>query len=1087
MRKKVLSWLGTMLILAGTLFPGVHALAKQEDDVAAASGAWSLSSSGPEYVNGKTIFQYTISSSGRPVAIDLVDLVLCGALSEVPIEASHGGIVGENLTLGLPHVLEWQGSSLQGSGTTVQVTYDGLWAPGLQSWYIKSGQGDFSGTVDGPTCQALNPDFQITKSVGATNEPTDESSLTLIGGGTAYYFYTVTNTGNTRITVPNATDDKLGTVPFEVELGPGDAVTAIKSKEFPNLEPGTTNEEVNTVTATALFAGQSIGQRTASATVVNQALPARFQVTQLVSATDDATSGQESITLIDGGTAYYFYRVTNTSDLPLTITHANDSIVGPVGFPTTTLEPQQWTDFTRTKQFDTLAPGSPTISETNTLTVTAVGTDRISQTLSDEATVENRAPNPQFTVTNLVSQTNNSLQAEPSITLIGGGTAYYFYSVTNMGNVPLTITAATDGMLQDPTFEPTVVPVGGTATASAEKSFPALANGTPDQEEGNTVTVTASYRDHSITGEAQATVTNRARTGGGGGGPTPPPEPTPKQTSFTLTKAASTVNDAATGKQQLTLTGGGSVYYFYSLTNTGETALTIESATDDKLGDLTFSALTLKPGEKATAQAEKVFGALPAGSAAQSETNTVSLSLRNELGQRYGPITAQATVINQAEAVRSDFTVTKRVSTTSDPATGKTHLTLPAEGGTVYYFYTVTNTGNVPITVSEAVDDKLGPVALSPSTIAPGGQAVGMLTKRFGPKDAGSTETNIVKVTTTHGGRLNDPKSDAVSVQVAAPSAPAVGSLEVRVMDGSPRNNGIHPMIAGAAVTLSNGKHGVTDGTGRILFTNLPMGEYEAAAASFDPQKPTQSELRTGSAVATITAEAPDQLIAIILTWDDASAPPTRSPQISVAVCHSFASLGGEVSATGPDGQTAEGVLQNNGTYLMADLAAGIWTVTLTAPGLDQPVSQVIHLRDDNDTPNNAYSLDMSGICPAATGAVIGRICSPRQPGAVIQGVGPRGLTRSVTVPSNGRLGEWREYRIDNLAEGDWKLTLNSPGQNPVSQTVTVKAPDAVRAADFSLACTGQPGMVGDGLWYYLSGGLMFLAGVGLRRWAKAI
>ncbi|MFZ5824953.1 MAG: hypothetical protein ACOY94_11540, partial [Bacillota bacterium] len=629
------------------------------------------------------------------------------------------------------------------------------------------------------------------------------------------------------------------------------------------------------------------------------------------------------------------------------------------------------------------------------------------------------------------------------------------------------------------TFTPAVVPVGGMATATASKTFPALAAGTPDQTETNTAAVTAIFQATPLSKSAQATVINKAKTGGGGGGCCVVPNP---QTRFTLTKQASTVNDPATGQDLVTLAGGGTVFYFYTLTNTGETVITIEAATDDKLGALTFEPLTLLPGETAEATAQKHFGALPPGVAVKSETNTASLTLKDNYGRVIGPVTAHATVVNEPEPVQADFTVSKRASTSPDPADGTKSLTLPAEGGTVYYFYTVTNTGNVELTITEAVDDKLGPVTFSPAVLPVGGTATAMLSKTFGPGDAGLIESNVVTVRTTHDGVVYGPKTDAVSVQVAVQE---LGSLDVRVMDGSPRNTGIFPAIPGASVTLSNGMTGQTDSSGRILFTGLPYGRYNATASAVDPQNPTPDTLRSGQGSATLGARTPDEVITIVLAWDPPSAPPAFNPSITVTVCPTFAKLGGEVMAAGPDGESAKGVLQNDGTYLISGLTAGAWTITMSGPGLAEPVTRTLHLRSDNAVPNNAYSLDLSAVCPAATGSVAGRICSVREPGAQIRGEGPSGLTALVTIPSDGRLGQWREYQLAGLAPGEWKLTLQTPGNPPVSQSVSVRAGESTRAADFTLACTGQPAPVHPSTWYYL-GGLLIAAGLLLRRWARA-
>ncbi|MFZ5817817.1 MAG: hypothetical protein ACOY93_21400 [Bacillota bacterium] len=1450
MHKKLLSWLGTLLILTGTLLPAARVLAEQ-GGAAPQSGAWTLTSSGPVYANGQTTWTYTFAGSGRPQALDEMDIALCSGFDGSSVHPSHGGEVGPDGALGLPNAVQWARTDLRGI-STVQVSYDGLWATGSQSWYIQAGADLYSGTVSGPSCDPLEPEFQITKTVSTSEADPGGSSLTLTGGGTVYYFYTITNTGNTRLAIDSAVDDRLGPVPFpQGEIAPGDSVTVTLSKSFPELEPGSPPQtEVNTVTATGSYAGVEVGPKAASATVINQPWPDRpnFTITKRVSATNDPTNGQKSITLDGGGTAYYFYTLVNTGNVPLTVEGASDDVLGPltfspgtvtvggtatawmsksfdppapddgpvtetntvtvtvshrgqaldpksdtasvtvnplpaapsfavskrvnsindagtagetitlvgggtawyfytitntgnvsltvntafddvlgpltfqpavlppggvataaaskhfpapapgaapetevntlvvtmlhrgeevgpqtdsatvitqpapeqptgsftveklvsaqddwatgaksitlenggtayyfykvtntgdlrlfiesaeddqlgpITFATDELQPGESTTATASKLFPQLAPGAPDQTETNTLTVDVMYGNETNESKSDQATVINRAPvvekeftltkrvnsvndpataqesitlenggtawyfytvtntgnvalsitdalddilgpltfspatlapgesatavqskafeplapgsgsaievntatvtvqfpdrttatrtdqaevvnqavpaNPDFTLTKRVSTANDPATGVSSITLTGGGTAYYFYTITNTGNVPLTITEASDDILGSLAFSPAVIPVGGTAAASASKSFAALPGGAPDQVETNTVVVTVTHDDQTpLSKSAQATVVNRAA-------PVvccTPPSPI---TLFQVEKRASTVNDPATGKELLTLTGGGTVYFFYTVRNTGQTTLTIESATDDKLGALHFSPATIAPGQSATAVAEKSFSSLPPGTATQHETNTVSVSARNSAGILYGPLTARATVVNEAEAARPDFTVTKRASTNSDPATGATGLTLPAEGGKVYYFFTLTNTGNVPLTIAEAVDDKLGPVPFSPGVVPPGGKATATLTKQFSPSPTAQSETNLVTVQAEYEGVLYGPRTDAVTVQVAAQP---LGSLEVRVVDGSPRNTGIFPAIPGATVTLSDGRTAKTDSTGRILFTHLPFGRYDATASAVDPFNPLPETLRSGSGAATLSESTPDEVITIVLAWDPPSSPPTpRAPSLRLSVCQTFTELGGEVRLTGPGGAAAAGTLQSDGSYLFTGLAAGTWTVTLLAPGLAEPVSRPIALREDGAVPENAYSMDLSSVCPTRTGSIAGRICSPKPPGAEITGTGPNGETASTQVGATGRLGEWLEYRLAHLLPGDWTLTLNTPGSPPVSQTVTVRAGEITRAPDFTLACTGQPAAGLNGLWFYLSGGLMVAAGLLLRRWARA-
>ncbi len=1446
MRKKFLSWLGTFLILAGAMLPAVHAVAAQRSVEPQSSGSWGMTSSGPSYADGNTTWTYTFSRTGRPHDLSHMDVVLCNAFDADNVDASHNGTVGPDAALDLPHVIKWEAARLRGTDT-VTVTYEGLWATGSQSWYIKAGQDVYSGTISGPVCEPLTPDLEVEKAVSTTNDPaTGQGSVVLTGGGTVYYFYTITNTGNVPLSLDLVTDDRLGDIDIpESEIGPGESVTAVADKTFPSLEPGSpTQTETNTVTVTASFAGQSIGPKSASATVfneapevhvgftvtktvsgsptepgsnsltldgggtayfhytvtntgdvpitisaasddilgeisalvgltipvggtetvtegqvfdplppnsspetvtntvtvigtypgaeldprrdsatvinnppaadpaftiaktvststdpatgketeslvgggtayffyavtntgnvplsllnaaddrlgsilfdkaviapgeaayggpvpesfnplpagsdpetvvntvtvtlsynrlemvgtdtatvINQPLPAEqtgdftitklvspeddigsaqksitltgggtawffysihntgelalhidsvvdsvlgtipvpsgqqdlapgatvtlkrsqsfpslapgsasetttnqvtvtgtfddgstvdrgdrasvvneaepirkaFSVSKLVSATNDPATGADSLSLQGGGTAWFFFTVTNTGNVPLTITEASDDVLGSLGLTGTTLAPgQSSTVQTLQKSFPALGPLDESQAETNTVTVTAsFPSDGSTATAADTASVINNpvAAQPDFTLTKRVSTVNNPSTGAPSITLTGGGTAWFFYTVTNTGNVPLMLVDASDDVLGSFTFDLATLDPGESAAATLSQSF---SSPPVDQTVTNTAVVTVlDHREQEIAKSAQATVINRVRR------TPPPPEPI---TAFSVEKTASTVNDPATGESIVTLTGGGKVFFFYTIRNTGGTPLTIQSATDDKLGALSFTPTTILPGASATASAEKSFGALPVGAADQSETNTLTVTVSSG-GITHGPKTAQATVVNRAETAKPDFTVSKRVSAANDSATGSSSLTLPAGGGTAYFFYTITNTGNVPITVAEATDDKLGPVIFTPETIPVGGTATAMISKYFA---AGQQETNVVTVKGTHGGVVFGPKTDSVSVLVASE---AVGSLEVRVLDNSPRNDGAVVPIAGATVTISGGHTGTTDATGTVLFTALPHGTYHVTGSSLDPVNPVPTSLKVGNGSAKLSAPQPDEVVTLLLSWDTVGAPPTQpAPSIAVTVCNNVTPLGGQVTAAGPDGVTRAGTLASDGRYLLTDLSAGSWTVTLSGPGLAEPVTRTLILHSDGTVAGNSYALDLSGVCPSMNGAVAGRICSPRAPGAEIRGLGPNGETALASVPTDGKLGEWREYRLANLVPGSWILTLLTPGVDAVSQTVEVRAGAVTTASDFTLACTGQAAQDFGGTWLYLTGGLLVGVGLLLRRRAS--
>jgi hypothetical protein len=1137
------------------------------NDEATAGGSVTLTGGGTVY------YFYTVHNTGNaPLTIASATDDKLGAIAFSPATIAAGGTAKGTASKPFPALAP--GSPGQSEVNTISVTaqYDG------GSVCPKTAQATVINNAPPPP--PGQPDFTLTKRVSTDPDPaTGQESVTLYGGGTVYYFYTVTNTGDMPLAITSAIDDKLGPLTFNAVAVPvGGSVTATAYKTFPS--PGAPESETNLAIVVAMGGDQPL-TREATATVYNNPLPA-FSVTKQVSTTNNRADGQDSVTLPNGGQVWYFYTITNQSSVPLAVQSAVDDVLGPIAFTPATIPPGGTALGTGTKPFSALKPGDTDQIEVNTITVSMLYNGEPLGSRTAHATVVNTAPRQElnFSLTKRVSASAEPATGQASITLPGGGIAHYFYTVTNTGNAPLTITSAVDDRLGDITFDPILVPVGGHATATATHTFSPLPPYSPDETVVNTVTVTAGSGDNFFTHTAQATVVNQAPearpdltveklvstsanpatgqtsvtiTGGtvwyfytvtntgnlsvtlrsvnddklgaialagslnpgesatamasktfpvlSAGTPTqteintvtvafaptetrepvftrtsqatvhnqarstpPPPSDRP---DFTVTKSVSTTNDPATGRAEVTLTGGGTAYYFYTLVNTGNVTLTINGAVDDVLGALTFAPLTVPPGGAATATANRTFSALAPGAAPQTETNTISASVSYG-GSVYGPKQAKAAVINQPVPAHADFAVTKLVSMVNDPATGRTAVTLNG-GGTVYYFYTVTNTGNVPLTITEAVDNKLGPVTLSPASLNPGETATAIASKNFAPSAAGEVETNILTVRASDGTVVYGPKQGTATV---TNSARPLGSLQVRVLDGSPRNHGTNLPIAGAQVTLTGGLHGQTDQNGQISFPNLAFGTYQATGRSTDPQNPGQDE-KTGSGSATIGQTNPNGTITIILAWE----PNEPTPSIAVLACPAFPITGGKVTATGPDGATRTVTQPGaDGKYFLQGLTAGVWTVTLQSPGMAAPVSRTITLKDDGSVPQNAYSMDFSDVCPAITGSIQGRICAPPSPGARITAAGPGGKSATALVPSNGWLGGWREYRLTDLVPGAWAITLQAPGSDPVSQTVTVTAGAATRAPDFSLACTGESGQP-----YTVTGILLVLAGLGLR------
>ena len=269
-----------------------------------------------------------------------------------------------------------------------------------------------------------------------------------------------------------------------------------------------------------------------------------------------------------------------------------------------------------------------------------------------------------------------------------GETINYSISVTNTGNIPLTNVHITDPMLAVDELFDTLNP-GDTLQIDVPFVVPVTAM------EGdiihNTVTASSDQTGPEIA-NADVIITGAS--------------------ALELTK---TVNPA-------TAAPGSTVTYTFVITNSGNTTLTDVLLTDPMLS-VDQDLGTLGVGESRTVTLPFV---IPTG----ASTNFVNIA--TVLGH-FGPIETLA----QAEAVVSLLLPSFNLVKTVEPTEA-----LP--GDTVQFIYTLTNTGNVPLTNIALSDPLIGFTATVPS-IAPGTSVGGSIPFTI-PLDAleGATFTNVL-------------------------------------------------------------------------------------------------------------------------------------------------------------------------------------------------------------------------------------------------------------------------------------------------------------------------------------------------------
>ncbi len=176
---------------------------------------------------------------------------------------------------------------------------------------------------------------------------------------------------------------------------------------------------------------------------------------------------------------------------------------------------------------------------------------------------------------------------------------------------------------------------------------------------------------------------------------------------------------------------GDTVTYRFTVKNTGNVTIKGLSLTDDKLGAIKTDKNELAPGAVTSASATHVI-------------------LEGELP---GPLINLATILgtdSQNKPVTATATATIALTYTSSLTVTKTPSSKTAKvGDTVTYKFSVSNSGQVTINALTLTDDKLGPITLDKTTLAPGDTATGSATHTVTETDLPGPLTNTATVSGT--------------------------------------------------------------------------------------------------------------------------------------------------------------------------------------------------------------------------------------------------------------------------------------------------------------------------------------------------
>ncbi|MBI5155602.1 hypothetical protein HZA57_10235, partial [Candidatus Poribacteria bacterium] len=600
--------------------------------------------------------------------------------------------------------------------------------------------------TDSATVNVTPPEISLSLTVGTeSDECATSDEVTVVPGTTVYFCYTVTNTGDVTVTNHDLADTAIGPL-FSgeaVTLGPGESHTfpSFVVRVPPTNSVVATNTFTNTATWTSRDAFGNSAEASDSATV-NVLLP-EISLDVTVGTDPTTCSMTDEITVLPGTTVYFCYTVTNTGMVTLTEHDLEDTLIGVfLDGLNVTLGPGE------SLSVPHFFPSGPSSSffATETVTNEAVWTARDGfgheTEASDSATVNVVEPEIELSLTVGTDPTTCSMTDE--VTVMPGTEVYFCFTVTNVGEVPVT-----SQDLEDTLGTASFSGLNLTLNPGDSFSYPF--------DPARSIVQPGSYF---ATNPVVNTATWTSRTEFGV--ETESSDSATVNVILPVLDLDVTVNTDPTTcglEKEISVAAGTNVHYCYTVTNTGLTTLETHDLEDSEFGEIFAGVhLTLAPGEDFTTSRTMVIG-----TTTESDIEWTGYDQYGNAGSD------QDTVI--VNVIQPEIELTATVVEVSGakgeslPCGTEDEITV-APNTTVAFCYTVRNTGEVPVSLHDLVDDLNGEILDDfPFTLNPGSSA-------FVSVDFVATETVTNEGTWTASDAFGNSAeaSDETTVNVVAPS-----------------------------------------------------------------------------------------------------------------------------------------------------------------------------------------------------------------------------------------------------------------------------------------------------------------------------
>ncbi|MGW4383029.1 DUF7507 domain-containing protein [Kitasatospora sp. NPDC004531] len=522
------------------------------------------------------------------------------------------------------------------------------------------------------------------------------------------YTYTVTNTGTATVHNLIVFDDHVPSVVCgRTDLNPGES-TLCHGSYVVTPEDVKAGHVMNTARASGL---DPLGEPVESQWVV-ATVPVVGEVLLVIEKTPDS-AGPFRL----GDAVSYTYTVTNTGTAPAESLAVIDDRVSPVTCSTSVLQPGE----------STLCHGAYTI------TAADVTAGQVTNVAHAEATDQQgqRVSSPPTEVTvPVVGEGRLEIEKTPDSTgpFRPGDVVSYTYTVTNTGTGEVHNLIVTDDHVVTVTCDSTL-----------------LLPGESTKCRGSYVVTEADAAAGLVVNTAQAEGTDQI-------GQT---VVSPSASALVLVLGVAELVIEKTADSAGPFRLGETVFYTYTVTNTGTTSVHNLTVIDDHVAPVTCPSTVLNPGESTLCHGSYVITA--ADVAAGKVTNTAHAEGTDPLGQVVQSPPASLTVPVVGEAVL-------HLEKTPD-SPGPFRL-----GDTVTYTYTVTNTGTAPVHDLVISDDHPVTLTCDRSDLAPGESAL-----CHGSYVVTAADVSAGKVTNTAEVKGLDPQGQTVVSPPAQATVPVVG------------------------------------------------------------------------------------------------------------------------------------------------------------------------------------------------------------------------------------------------------------------------------------------------------------------------